>query len=108
MSFRRDGQEPNVDHYRKRWNIDVLLNFLARSFVERFMVTRHHNYGVDSILRKLLDTRKLPPAVLYMETEFDREIHADYSKEDVVPHRVRRVNAAKVLDDDLHPVSQKL
>lgn len=108
MSFRRQDQEPNVYHYRNKWNIDVWLNFLASSFAERFMVTRHQNYGVNKIFRNLVNNGKLPEAVSYLETKFDREINADYSEVDVLAHRMRRLDDAKSLYDDLYPVSQEL
>ena len=59
-------------------------------------------------MRKLAGSGELPPAVLYLETKFDREIHADYSMEDLEGHRSRRVTEATALYEQYCPVSQDL
>ena len=108
MAFRHEDQQQYVDHYRDRLTIDVQLNFLAESFAEQFLISRQYNYGIDSILRKLVGSGELPPAVLYLETQFDREIHADYSMEDVDAHRQRRIAEATGLYDHFYPISPDL
>lgn len=105
MSFRRRDQQPYVYHYRHRWNADIELNFFASSLAEHNLVTRHQNYGVDSIMRRILGSGRLPEAALYLETMFDREMNADYSHEDISAHRERRINEAKQLYDQLYPIS---
>ena len=105
LPFRHEDQTPYVDHYRKRWNIDVLLNFLAGSLAEKLMVTRHHNYGINTLAQSLVRTGNLPASELYLATRFDREIDADYSMEDIEQHQIRRVSEATSLYDDLYPIS---
>lgn len=105
MSFRRHEQQPFVDHYLDRWTIDVRLNFLAGSFAEKYLISRQYYYGIDSLVRDVISTGHLPPPQLHLETEFDREIHADYSMEDIAGHQRRRIAEATSLYDRLYPVS---
>lgn len=105
MRDKREEQQTYVDFRRNRWTIDARLNFLAGSLMERLLVTRHHNYGVNSVLRSLLSDHRLPQSRLYMETAFDRDIDADYTYEDIESHRTRRTNDARALYEQLAPVS---
>lgn len=105
MPFRRFDQVPNVEHFHDRWNIDVRLNFITESLAEKLLVTRHHNYGLNNIIRRWINSGELPPAKLYLETKFNREIDADYSMENKSEHQARRINEANLLYDTMYPVS---
>jgi hypothetical protein len=105
MPFNHEGQQSHVEHYEERWTIDARLNFLAASVFERFLVTRHHTYGVKWMIQEWFDKGSLPQAILYTETEFNREVHADYQFEDLDGWKSRQIQVKRSLYERLYPVS---
>jgi hypothetical protein len=79
---RENDQLEYLDFYRSRWTLDQRMNFRIANLIEPFVITRHFNYGVDNILRRLLNDGRLPVGALYIRVSERREHDADFTLTD--------------------------
>lgn len=101
MPPREDEQAAYANYYHKRWSPDQKLNFALGNMLEPNLVSRYDYYGLNRVLRSLLDEASLPESPLYLSVRRNRQHDADFTLTDPETLRSNRVEELLERYDEL-------
>ena len=102
----REDQQLYVEYYESKWTFNNRLNFLADNVLESVLISRQQKYGLNSMLHTVLRTSKLPAAVQYLHTHFNREVDANYRLANLEFQVPARIEQARARYNWLYPIDK--
>jgi hypothetical protein len=81
-----DAQQPYVDYYHRKYSLNVKLNRLVSTVLQRSLSLFHPSLKLDDLIAHVLETGHLP-SLYYVETHADRSLLADFSMVDTAAYQ---------------------
>ena len=109
---RENDQQDYVDYYNSQWSLDKQANLNIGGLLQPYLVSRHSSFGINQIVRELINRSELPNSPLYLSLRANRQYEPDFSLTDPIKQQnnritdlVRRHDYLQTIIDDSWPTA---